>query len=74
MTVLLIVLYIIVGAAASGAISYLWTSSPEFISADNDDLLYGPIMIGVFWPVAAPFAFALYFSKKIYYEKKGKWR
>lgn len=60
MTVLLVILYIIVGALITFLLFYLHGKSNKYY----DDGFYC-VVIGIFWPIAAPFALALYFANEM---------
>lgn len=54
------ILYIIIGAAIGSLLYYLQLKQD---SRDRD--ADAAISIGVFWPVASPFAFGLYLAEKL---------
>lgn len=62
---LLFFLYICVGAVITYTLRHLYISADyrEYANSDyNCNNLYC-VMVGMFWFVAAPFAFAMYFAK-----------
>lgn len=61
MTILLTFLYIIIGAIFAFVLYYLRLKAG---SRYNDES-FRCVVIGIFWPVAAPFAFALYFAEEM---------
>ena len=63
------VLYIIVGAAISSAYYFIQLKTQE----RWDDELFAPILIGIFWPAAAPFAFGFCYARHLS-ENKGRWK
>lgn len=65
MSIPLSFLYIIIGAAATFYLHYLHLKDGN--RSDDDGIFC--VMIGVFWPVAAPFALAIHFSENIYWRK-----
>lgn len=61
---MLTLLYICIGAFVTFVLYYLYLLADryEYGRGYNDKATYS-VVIGVLWPVAAPFAFALYFAK-----------
>jgi hypothetical protein len=68
MTVLLVLLYLCIGAIVTFALCRLYVIVEPYNKYDGFE--DGYIMVGVFWIVAAPFAFAVFFAK--YGEKLKK--
>lgn len=52
------------GAIITYALRHLYLSADynEYTSYYSDNSVYC-VVVGIFWPVAAPFAFAVYFAK-----------
>ena len=66
MTVLLIILlllYLCIGAVFSYALYRLYIQADSNYGRGYDDKSGYCVMIGLSWPVSAPFAFAVYFAK-----------
>lgn len=61
MNALLIFLYTIIGSIITFCLYYLRRKAG---STDSDDS-FQCVVIGVIWPIAAPFAFALYFAEEM---------
>lgn len=57
MIILLSFLYIVVGAAVCGVVYYMWFWR-EY------DGGWHSLLVGFFWPVAAPFTFAILLAKQ----------
>lgn len=68
MTVLLVLLYLCIGAIVTFALCRLYVIVEPYNKYNGFE--EGYIMVGVFWIVAAPFAFAVFFAK--YGEKLKK--
>lgn len=64
MIVLLLFLYICMGAIITYALRHLYLSADyyEYTGSCSDNDVYC-VVVGIFWPVAAPFAFAMYFAQ-----------
>lgn len=62
MMLLLFFLYICVGALVTFALYSLYIRADRANCGWNDQSYYC-VIIGVLWPVAAPFAFAVFFAK-----------
>lgn len=60
---LLSLLYLWIGAGFSFALYRLYIKADERNGDGYNDKSYYCVFIGLFWPVAAPFAFALFFAK-----------
>ena len=70
MAVLIIILYLIIGAVAAFGykyLSYLWD-----IHIDDDCGTAVAIVSGVLWPLVAPFAFAVILAQ--HYAELKEWR
>lgn len=63
MSFLLMLLYICVGAFVTFALYYLYIFADSDYGRGWHDKAGYCVVMGVLWPVAAPFAFALYFAK-----------
>lgn len=63
---ILLGLYIIFGAIIGGIYYYLQLKRDEY-----EDDVFVPIMVGLGWPIVAPFAFAFYYARKLS-ERTGK--
>ena len=61
MNILLAFLYVAIGAVVAFSIYYLHLKA----GSRYYDESFNCVMIGIFWPVAAPFAFALYFAEEM---------
>ena len=59
MAVLLVLLYLCIGAIVTFTLCRLYVEPYNKYNGFED----GYIMVGVFWIVAAPFAFAVFFAK-----------
>lgn len=68
MIVLLVFLYLLIGAIVTFALCRLYVIVEPYNKYNGFE--DGYIMVGVFWIVAAPFAFAVFFAK--YGEKLKK--
>lgn len=56
----LCIVYILIGAAVGSIYYYLQLKNNKY----DDDVCYS-VLIGLFWPCVAPFAFGLYYAKKL---------
>lgn len=61
MIILFGLLYVIIGAAVTFALYYLYQKAGREYYDDS----FNCLMVGLLWPVAAPFAFALHFAKEL---------
>lgn len=61
MVILLGLLYIIAGALVTFALYYVYQKAERRCEDDS----FTCVMVGIFWPVAAPFAFAIHFAKEL---------
>ena len=61
MGVLLAFLYVVIGAIVAFCLRYLHLKAGGTCYDDSFDC----VMIGIFWPVAAPFAFAIHFAEEM---------
>lgn len=61
MVILYILVYILVGAAASFGYKYLAIEWDIFWSEEEEN--FGAAMSGIFWPIVAPFTFAVMIAK-----------
>lgn len=61
MAVLLVLLYLCIGAIVTFALCRLYTIVEPYDKYSGFEYEY--IAVGVFWIVAAPFAFAVFFAK-----------
>ena len=61
MVILYILVYILVGAAASFGYKYLSMKWDPYCYEDEESLWAG--LSGVFWPIVAPFTFAVMIAK-----------
>lgn len=70
-----IFLYIFIGAAVTYYLHYLYSNKACYKPKDTYDSISTPsycVMIGIFWLFAAPFAFALYYSRYGFPQSKEK--
>lgn len=61
MSVLLAFLYVVIGAIVAFGLYYLRLKAGRRYCDDS----FTCVMVGIFWPVAAPFAFAIYFAEEM---------
>lgn len=61
MGILLAFLYVVIGAIVAFGLYYLHLKAGRRCYDDS----FNCIMVGIFWPVAAPFAFAIYFAEEM---------
>lgn len=61
MGVLLAFLYVVIGAIVAFGLYYLHLKVGRTRYNDSFDC----VMVGIFWPVAAPFAFAIHFAEEM---------
>lgn len=61
MTVLLVFLYLCIGAIVTFALCRLYTIVKPYDKYSSFEFEY--TVVGIFWIVAAPFAFAVFFAK-----------
>ena len=61
MSILLAFVYVVIGAIVAFSIYYLRLKS----GSKYYDESFNCVVIGILWPVSAPFAFALYFAEEM---------
>lgn len=61
MIILMAFLYVVIGGIVTFALHYLQVKSGKRYCDDG----FVPVMTGIFWPVAAPFTFALYLAEEM---------
>ena len=61
MGVLLLFLYVVIGAIVAFGLYYSRLKAGRRCHGDSFDC----VMVGIFWPVAAPFAFAIYLAEEM---------
>ena len=66
---ILVGLYIILGAILSAAYYYLLLLDTTRRYHEDDDV-FASVCLGILWPITMPFAFSLYFAKQL--SKRGK--
>lgn len=64
MTIILLFLYLCIGAVTTYTLRHLYLSANYYKYTDyNSDNDIYCVLVGIFWFVAAPFAFAMYFAR-----------
>lgn len=61
MSILIAFLYVIIGAIVAFALYYLRLKAGSRYCDDS----FTSVVVGIFWPVAAPFAFAVFFAEEM---------